>query len=167
MKLADVSRLPAAGDNCAIAVRRLEAGTEIESDTGSFRLSHTVLDGHRFAVTPIATGAELTSWGLPFGRAVLSLRAGDYVCNETMLNALRSRHVGFAVPEVPNFVDYFQPYQLDEAAFRPAEQMPLYATPRTFEGYARHEQSLEERFWRALDNQGTTHGGYFSDVDGR
>jgi len=137
MKLAQVSRLPAAGDNCAIAVQRLEAGTEIESDAGSFPLSHTVLEGHRFAVTPIATGAELTSWGLPFGRAILPLRAGDYVRNTTMLAALRSRHVAFTVPEAPNFEDYFQPYQLDEGPFRPAEQMPLHATLRTFEGYAR------------------------------
>ena len=137
MNLAQISRLPAAGDNCAIAVQRLEAGTEIESDAGSFHLSHTVLEGHRFAVTPIATGAELTSWGLPFGRAALPLRAGDYVCNTTMLTALQSRHVSFTVPEAPNFEDYFQPYQLDEGSFRSAEQMPLHATPRTFEGFTR------------------------------
>jgi altronate dehydratase len=137
MKLAQVSRLPAAGDNCAIAVLRLEAGTEIESDAGSFHLSHTVLEGHRFAVTPIAPGAELTSWGLPFGRAALPLQPGDYVRNATMLAELQSRHAAFAVPAAPNFVDYFQPYQLDEGSFRPAEQMPLHATLRTFEGYAR------------------------------
>ena len=137
MKLADVSRLPAPGDNCAIAVQRLEAGTQIESDAGSFHLGHTVLEAHRFAVTPIARGAELTSWGLPFGRALLPLRAGDYVRNATMLAALRSRHVTFTVPEAPNFEDYFQPYQLDERSFRPAEQMPLHAALRTFEGYAR------------------------------
>ena len=132
-----VGRLPAPHDNCAIAIRRLEPGTVITHDGAPFALAHTVLEGHRFAITPIEVGAELTSWGLPFGRAVSPLKAGDYVCNETMLTALRSRHVGFAVPELPNFVDYFQPYQLDEASFRPAEQMSLYEKPRTFEGYTR------------------------------
>ena len=57
--------------------------------------------------------------------------------SEGELAKWRSRHVGFGVPETPNFEDYFQPYQLDEASFRPAEQTPLYATPRTFEGYSR------------------------------
>ena len=137
MKLADISRLPNPEDNCAIAVQRLEAGTELLSEAGSFLLSHTVLEGHRFAIKLIEVGAELTSWGLPFGRAVRPLKAGDYVSNETMLTALRARHVGFAVPESPNFVDYFQPYQLDESSFCPAEQMALYEKPRTFEGYTR------------------------------
>ncbi len=137
LRLDAVGRLPAPGDNVAIAIRRLEPASIIIHDGVSFSLSHTVLDGHRFAITPIEVGAELTSWGLPFGRAVLPLQAGHYVCNSTMLAALRSRHVGFSVPEAPNFEDYFQPYQLDEAHFRPAEQMPLYASPRTFEGYAR------------------------------
>lgn len=133
----EVARLPARGDNAAIAIRRLEGGTWIAFSGGEFRLSHTVLEGHRFAVVPIAVGDPLTSWGLPFGRATRGLLAGDYVCNETMLAALRSRHVGFAVPESPNFEDYFQPYELDEASFLSADQMPAYANPGTFQGYAR------------------------------
>ncbi len=137
IRLDAIGRLPAPGDNVAIAIRRLEPDSIIVHNGVSFRLAHTVLEGHRFAIEPIVVGAELTSWGLPFGRAILPLRAGDYVRNTTMLDALRSRHVRFAVPEAPNFEDYFQPYQLNEASFRPAEQMPLYATPRTFEGYAR------------------------------
>ena len=137
LRLDSVGRLPAPNDNCAIAIRRLDPGTVITHDGISFTLTHTVLEGHRFAITPIVVGAELTSWGLPFGRAVLALRAGDYVCNATMLAALRSRHVGFAMPEEPNFADYFQPYQLDEASFQVAEQMPLHPMPRTFEGYTR------------------------------
>ena len=133
----EVARLPARGDNAAIAIRRLEGGTWISFSGGEFRLSHTVLEGHRFAVDPIAVGESLTSWGLPFGRATSDLLAGDYVCNATMLAALRSRHVAFTVPESPNFEDHFQPYQIDEALFLPAEQMPVYSTPGTFQGYAR------------------------------
>jgi altronate dehydratase len=132
-----VARLPARGDNAAIAIRRLESGTLIDLGGVLLTLSHTVLEGHRFAVALIAIGDPLTSWGLPFGRATRPLLAGDYVCNETMLAALRSRHVAFTVPETPNFEDHFQPYQLDEASFLPAEQMAVYATPGTFKGYAR------------------------------
>ena len=137
IRLDAVGRLPAPGDNVAIAVRRLEPGSIIAHDGLSFTLVQTVLEGHRFAIAPIVVGAELTSWGLPFGRAIRPIRAGDYVCNTTMLAALRSRHVRFDLPEAPNFEDFFQPYQLNEASFRPAEQMPLYTTLRTFEGYGR------------------------------
>ena len=133
----EVARLPAEGDNVAVAIRRLEPGTVVDRAGSSLVLTHTVLEGHRFVVAPIAVGAALTSWGLPFGRATRPLAAGDYVCNDTMLTALRSRHVGFLVPDIPNFEDYFQPYQLDEKSFEPAEQMPLYGETRTFEGYTR------------------------------
>lgn len=137
MKFSEIARLPADQDNCAIAVQRLEAGTEITTDTGRFQLDHTVLEGHRFAVKPIPPGADLTSWGLPFGRAVRPLEVGAYVCNDTMLEALRSRHVDFVVPEAPNFVDHFAPYHLDETAFQPGTQLPLHESPGTFEGFAR------------------------------
>ncbi len=137
IRLDAIGRLPAQADNVAIAIRRLEPGNFIVHEGVSFTLTHTVLEGHRFAISPILVGAELTSWGLPFGRAIRPLRAGDYVCNTTMLAALGSRHVRFAVPETPNFEDYFQPYQLNELTFRPAEQLPLYTSLRTFEGYPR------------------------------
>ena len=137
LTLHDAGRIPAPGDNCAIAIRRLEADTTIEHDEHEFILTHTVLEGHRFVVAPITTGAALTSWGLPFGRALRVMEPGDYVCNGTMIEALKSRHVDFALPTAPNFEDYFQPYVLDERTFRPADQVPLYEEPRTFLGYSR------------------------------
>ena len=54
-----VARLPSPGDNVAIAVRRLEAGTVLAFAAGARALAHTVLEGHRFAVAPIARGAAL------------------------------------------------------------------------------------------------------------
>src|SRR5258707_917112 len=60
-------RLPAPGDNVAIAIRQLEAGTMVEIAGTPHRLPQTVLEGHRFAVRPIAPGEPLLSWGLPFG----------------------------------------------------------------------------------------------------
>lgn len=136
-RLETVARKPDGMDNCAIATRRLEAGTRIAAEDRDFALARTVLEGHRFVVAPIAPGEPLTSWGLPFGRALRAMHPGDYVCNATMIEALRSRHVDFTVPVEPNFADYFQPYTLDERAFQSAEQVPLYEAPRTFMGFAR------------------------------
>ena len=46
-----------------------------------FTLSHTILEGHRFAVRPIPEGAPLLSWGKTFGRALRDIMPGEYVCN--------------------------------------------------------------------------------------
>src|SRR3712207_7123372 len=74
------------------ATEKLQAGTEVERDGSRFRISHTVLEGHRFAVEPIAEGEDLLSWGLPFGQATKNIAPGDYACNEKILRVLRERH---------------------------------------------------------------------------
>src|SRR4051812_41720020 len=89
-----IARLPAPGDNVAIATRRLEAGTAITLVGGTCVLAHTVLEGHRFAVRTIAAGEALLSWGFPFGRALSGIAAGGYVCNRSMLDALAVRELG-------------------------------------------------------------------------
>src|SRR5215213_10255542 len=91
-EFSEIGRLPAPGDNVAIATERLEAGTEADRDGSRFTIEHTVLEGHRFAVEPIAEGEDLLSWGLPFGRATKDIAPGDYVCNEKILRVLRERH---------------------------------------------------------------------------
>ncbi|HEX2861889.1 MAG TPA: UxaA family hydrolase, partial [Lacunisphaera sp.] len=132
-----VGRLPAPGDNVAIAIRRLEAGTTIEVGGAARTLQHCVLEGHRFAVRPIAAGEALLSWSLPFGHALTPIAPGDYVCNRTMIEALAVRRLGVPLPVEPNFADHLVPYQLDEAAFRPAPPVERVAAPRTFQGYRR------------------------------
>ena len=133
----DVARLPAPGDNVAIATRRLEAGSEVVSGNGRFRLNHTLLEGHRFARQPIDSGAALLSWGLPFGYASRHIAPGTYVCNARILETLRGRNVDFALPSDANFTDKITPYLLDEAHFQPGEQVARYPEPGTFLGYAR------------------------------
>ncbi|MCP5150353.1 MAG: UxaA family hydrolase [Chromatiales bacterium] len=130
-------RIPAPGDNVAIAVRRLEAGTVIASDGGEFRLPHTVMEGHRFVLAPIAAGGMLLSWGLPFGRATRDLAPGEYVCNAKILRALAERDIDFALPDEANFTDHLAAHDLDESTFVPGEQVPAVATPGTFMGYPR------------------------------
>src|SRR5918998_4279992 len=87
----EVGRLPAPGDNVAMATRRLQAGTRVSRGGSEFTVGHTVLEGHRFAVEPIAEGEDLLSWGLRFGRAIRDIASGDYACNEKILRVLRER----------------------------------------------------------------------------
>lgn len=130
-------RIPTPGDNVAIASKRLEAGTAIDFGAQSLTLKRTVLEGHRFALKSIAKGEPLLSWGLPFGFALTDIVAGDYVCNQMMLTALKSRRLDFPLPATPNFRDHFEPYHLDTTQFRPGQQVGLVPNPRTFLGYAR------------------------------
>jgi altronate dehydratase len=137
LTLRTTGRLPAPGDNVAIAIRQLEAGARIELDGATRVLQQTILEGHRFAVRPIAPGEPLLSWGLTFGHALASIAPGDYVCNQSILEALAVRRLGFALPEKPNFADHLVPFELDEAAFEPAPPVALAVAPRTFAGYRR------------------------------
>lgn len=132
-----IARLPMPGDNVAIATRRLEAGARILHKGVSFSLDHTVLEGHRFAVYPIAAGQALLSWGLPFGLATKPIEPGAYVCNAGMLEALRQHDVDFSLPSGPNFTDKIAPYVLDEQNFHPAAQVPITPHVPTFAGYRR------------------------------
>ena len=132
-----VCRLPAPEDNVAIATRRLDAGTRLEIDGRVVTLAACVLEGHRLAVRPIAPGEALLSWGLPFGHALVPIAPGDYVCNQSMLDALAMRQLGIALPTSPNFEDYLVPFALDPATYRPGPPIDRDDTPRTFRGYAR------------------------------
>ena len=135
--LNEIARLPDPGDNCAIAVRDLPAGTIVATDAGEFSLSHTVLEGHRFAVQSICAGGMLTSWRQRFGIATRDIRPGEYVMNEGVRIELDRRQLDFAIPEQPNFENQILPYAFDEAAFVPADPLPRYPENRYFEGYAR------------------------------
>ncbi len=133
-----ISRLPAPGDNVAIAVRRLEAGTVLAFPDGPRTLAHTVMEGHRFATEKIAAGTPLLSWGLPFGTALAGIAPGDYVCNQSMLDALAVRRVDrIVLPAQPNFSDDFTPFRFDEKTFQPGAPVPPAPAPRTFQGYRR------------------------------
>ncbi len=132
-----VARLPQAGDNVAIATRRLDAGLTIERDGARFTLGAPILVGHRFAIEPITEGEPLLSWGLPFGMATRPIAPGDYVCNAGAIEALSGRSLDFALPPQPNFQDRIIPYVVDEAAFRPGRQVERYKEERTFLGFRR------------------------------
>lgn len=100
-------------------------------------LTHTVLEGHRFAVRPIAPGETLLSWGRPFGVALRPIAPGEYVCNQSVLEWLAVRQLGISLPAAPNFQDAIAPFQLDEATFQAAPPVERVERPRTFLGYPR------------------------------
>lgn len=135
----NIARLPAPGDNVAIATRQLDAGTKIELPGGSRReLRHTILLGHRFATDPIAKNSPLLSWGLPFGTALRNIEPGEYVCNAVTLEALAARQLpGVSLPAEPNFFEEHAVHELDEKTFRPSEQVAAVSEPETFSGYRR------------------------------
>ena len=137
--LQDVARLPAATDNVAVVTQRLEAGVEIVHGDHCYKLSHSLLEGHRFAIAAINPGEALLSWGLPFGYAITPIRPGDYVANEAMLEALSGRNLDFALPTGPNFSDHIEPFYFDASSWQPVEQVPLYPETRTFLGYRRSD----------------------------
>jgi altronate dehydratase len=131
------ARVPMTGDNVAIAVRALQPGVVITRGDGSFTLPHSVMEGHRFVLEPIARGESLLSFGLPFGTATRDLAPGEYVCNQSILDVLAERSVDLRLPEAPNFEDSLQPYHLDEDTFVPGEQVAPAAEAGSFMGYPR------------------------------
>ncbi|MGC6488383.1 MAG: UxaA family hydrolase [Planctomycetota bacterium] len=137
IRFEDCSRLPAPGDNVAIAVRRLEAGTELCFGERRFVIRHTVLEGHRFAFEPIQAGQPLLSWGLPFGDATRSIEAGEYACNQRILAALGGRDIDFALPGEANFTDRFDRFRLEGRDISSGVQVAAVDAPGTFLGFGR------------------------------
>ena len=137
LPFSSVARLPLPGDNVAIATRRLERDTEIATELGTFALDATVLEGHRFAIEPIAAGKQLLSWQMPFGTATVGIEPGQYVCNDGMLEALAGRAVQMDLPATPNFESEIPPFVLDAKSFRPGEPVPVKPVPDTFMAYPR------------------------------
>ena len=132
-----VARLPSTDDNVAIATQRLDARTQIRNDGNKFSLSHTVLEGHRFAIQNIDEDTPLLSWGLPFGYASQLIAPGNYVCNQKMIDSLSIRNLDFELPTIPNFSDKLEPYLLDESTFKPGKQVEYHSEKRCFLGYKR------------------------------
>lgn len=137
LELKTVGYLPNERDNCAVALQFLAAGTRIRCRDETIQLRHSVLTGHRFAVRTIEKGSPPLSWGMPFGIAIGQIQAGDYICNDGVLAELRTRALDFELPDRPNIRDAYEPFQIDEARFTPAEQVERTSTPQTFAGFHR------------------------------
>ncbi len=137
---AAVARIPAPGDNVAITLQTLPAGSRILMRQLVFEFAHTVLEGHRFAIHRIRKGEPLLSWGLPFGLALRDIEPGEYVCNEKMLASLAERTVELVLPKSANFADHRLHFEIDEQGFRPAEQVKAPGPAPAFQGFRRNER---------------------------
>ncbi len=127
-----VGRLPVPDDNVAIATRRLAAGTIINHEGRTYAIDHTILEGHRFAIRPIAPGEALLSWGLPFGYATVPIAPGSYARNPKILKALATRGLDFALPEEANFRDNpLEAYVLERPVSAPPHRCRPTPTPPT------------------------------------
>ncbi len=143
--LDQLARIPAHGDNVAIATRRIESGTTIDHGGHRFTLAHTVLEGHRFAHQPISTGGPLLSWSLPFGTALRPIDAGAYVCNDRILRVLAGRQIDAELPCEPNFADHDRPYRPDDKALVLGTQVERHTESAFFDGFARGTRGVGTR----------------------
>lgn len=136
-----VAHLPSPDDNAAIALTSLDARTTmLGAPHAPLALTHPLLEGHRFSVASIRAGELITSWGEPFGRALLPISPGEWIRNAKTLGELkRRRERGALGCEYPNFEDYIKPCTLSEPNFKPADPVPLSLPDETFEGFIRPE----------------------------
>lgn len=143
--LDEVAVIPEAGDNCAVVSRTLDAGTVIVRGDQQYPLSHRVMEGHRFVITPVSAGSALLSWNTPFATALRDLGPGDYVCTQPVLDALSNRDVP-GLPDQPSAQNVMlDPYELDESTLVIGDQVPLLDKPRTFSGFARSNGKVGTR----------------------
>ncbi|MBO0812132.1 MAG: UxaA family hydrolase, partial [Microlunatus sp.] len=152
------------GDNCAVASRTLDAGTVIIDGDQQYRLGHRVMEGHRFAITPIAGGAALLSWNTPFATALRDLVPGDYVCTQPVLDALSARDVP-GLPEQPSAANVMlDPYRLDEADLVIGDQVPPVERPGTFSGFARSNGTVGTRNHVVIVGVTSRSGGFATEL---
>lgn len=139
--LSEFARIPTPGDNAAIALRDLSAGTILQHETDSITLQHDVLTGHRFAITPIAAGTHLSSWRYPFGTAARDIVAGEYLCNQNVLYRLSiqedPRYTGLKLPDAANFTDDVPAFHFDSDTWQTPAEVEKYSENEYFLGYPR------------------------------
>lgn len=146
LSLEAVTRRASPLDNVVIVLRDLAPGTILVSPTNPFIvLSHSVLEGHRIATSPIASNTPLLSWGLPFGRTIPAIQPGEALFNQSLLNDLRRRHFPGTIPDCANFADWNPQFSLDGFSCAITSQVDLYPGSRTFLGYHRQNRGTGTR----------------------
>ena len=132
--------LPAADDNVAIAINPMAKGTVLDRgpDAAAVRLQNGVLEGHRFALFPLKAGELITSWGQPFGLALLPIATGEWIRNIKTLKELQRRQDPEALAcQHPNFEDYIKPCAISKEAFAAGGPVPLSSPDESFDGFLR------------------------------
>ncbi len=93
--MSNVAILLHPSDHVATALKELKAGdtvvVRLGETTYSVILREDIAFGHKYALRDIAEGEELLKYGLPIGRALQEIRAGEWV----HVHNCRSDHFGF------------------------------------------------------------------------
>lgn len=83
MILSDPAILLHPQDNVATALRDLAPGAEVrvalDALTYTVTLAEEVAFAHKFALRDICAGEEVLKYGMPIGRALRDIRAGEWV----------------------------------------------------------------------------------------
>ncbi|QGY30644.1 UxaA family hydrolase [Pantoea cypripedii] len=66
-------------DNVAVALRDLEAHTQVDINNVCVELQQAVGRGHKFALQPLATDALVIKYGLPIAHATTPIAAGEII----------------------------------------------------------------------------------------
>jgi len=75
-------------DDVAVALRQLDAGTEVDVGGARIVLLDPIPSGHKFAVRPIATGAPVHRYRAPIGLATRDIATGEHVHSHNVQTAL-------------------------------------------------------------------------------
>lgn len=67
------------GDNVAVAVCELKAGSEVMGVPGVLSAATDIPRNHKLALVPIRAGEPVIKFGEPIGRASADIRAGEWV----------------------------------------------------------------------------------------
>lgn len=93
--MSNVAILLHPSDHVATALKELKAGdtvvVRLGETTYSVILREDIAFGHKYALRDIAEGEEILKYGLPIGRALQEIRAGEWV----HVHNCRSEHFGF------------------------------------------------------------------------
>jgi altronate hydrolase len=66
-------------DNVATAIKDLGTGEQIYAKHGTIRLLRDIPFGHKIALQAIAKGEYVIKYGVPIGRATVTIDRGDHV----------------------------------------------------------------------------------------
>lgn len=112
-------------DHVAVALRSLPAGETFQVNHGSVTLGEEIPCGHKFALSPLATGDHVLKFGEPIGRATCDIPAGARI----HVHNLRTN------------LDGTETYRYEPT---PAPELPV-SRERTFDGYLRPDGSVGTR----------------------
>ncbi|MCD8140199.1 MAG: altronate dehydratase family protein [Planctomycetaceae bacterium] len=107
------------GDNVGVALGPIPAGTKVHlADGGVVVVTEAIAQGHKFALRPIASGADVIKYGLPIGHATADIAAGAWVHTHNTKTNLSGEldyvytpapAIAGAETTVPTFMGYRRP----------------------------------------------------------